>query len=613
MSDPPWSELVDALDVLLLAVDGRGSAIAWNRPVEEVTGLTGEELDTTSLAGLFGGRDAERVRDAVARAIETGDARVEAGLVAAGGETRPYDFTVRALPGNVPGAYVAIGRALADRVDARKDREEVLDRMSDGFFAVDRDWNITYIHDRGAEILAKAMDRDPDATTFEGLHLWEQIPDAEETTSYERSQRAMETGEASSFRTYSPAVGQWFDVRVFPSGTGLSVYFYDVTEERAQHEKLERRERTLRNIYEVIADREASFSEQVGALLAIGREELGLEYGTLSKIDGEQYTFEFVDADDDSIQPGDVVPLEATNCEITATTERTLVLGDVEQDAPEETVRQGYAEWGISCYVGAPVFVSDSVYGTFCFYDREARVEEFSDWEVTLVELMSRWISSEMEKLDSTEKLRRQNEQLERFAEVLTHDLRNPLSVAMGHLEVLQAERDDEHLDIIEKSHDRIESLIDEMLALARQGRSIRELEQVNLERIVDRSWAVVGTDGASRSVESNLTFMADPNRLQQLVENLIRNAREHGGDGVAVTVGALPDGFFLADDGDGIPEGDFEQVFDAGYSSQEEGSGFGLAIVREIANAHGWRVDVSESEAGGARFEFAGVDVVES
>jgi len=73
----------------------------------------------------------------------------------------------------------------------------------------------------------------------------------------------------------------------------------------------------------------------------------------------------------------------------------------------------GYTDWGISCYIGGPVFVNDEVYGTFCFYDTEPRDTQFSGWEVTLVDLMSRWVSYELQRKQATDQLQQQNERLE--------------------------------------------------------------------------------------------------------------------------------------------------------------------------------------------------------
>ncbi|MFT4881065.1 MAG: signal transduction histidine kinase, partial [Salinirussus sp.] len=116
----------------------------------------------------------------------------------------------------------------------------------------------------------------------------------------------------------------------------------------------------------------------------------------------------------------------------------------------------------------------------------------------------------------------------------------------------------------------------------------------------------------AELNTEAKRRIRANGNSLQQLFENLYRNAVEHGGDNVTVQVGAMDGGFYVADTGPGIPESEREAVFEAGYSTSERGTGFGLRIVKQIVDGHGWNVAVTESEQGGARFEITGVDAAE-
>jgi signal transduction histidine kinase len=82
-------------------------------------------------------------------------------------------------------------------------------------------------------------------------------------------------------------------------------------------------------------------------------------------------------------------------------------------------------------------------------------------------------------------------------------------------------------------------------------------------------------------------------------------DSTEGDGPGVAVRVRRFPGGFAVEDDGSGLPERDREEIFEHGYTTADDGTGLGLAIVREIADAHGWSVSVGESDFGGARFEF--------
>jgi signal transduction histidine kinase len=104
---------------------------------------------------------------------------------------------------------------------------------------------------------------------------------------------------------------------------------------------------------------------------------------------------------------------------------------------------------------------------------------------------------------------------------------------------------------------------------------------------------------------ETEQTIQADRSRLQQLLENLMRNSVEHGDKTVTVVIGDLNNGFYVADDGPGIPEPERDEVFEAGYSTATEGTGFGLNIVQKVVDAHGWDVQIAESESSGARFEF--------
>jgi PAS domain S-box-containing protein len=208
------------------------------------------------------------------------------------------------------------------------------------------------------------------------------------------------------------------------------------------------------------------------------------------------------------------------------------------------------------------------------------------------------------------EEVKRANERLEEFASIVSHDLRNPLNVAGGHLELARDECENRHLEAVERAHDRMETLIEDLLTLAREGDAVTDTDAVDVETVVRGCWDTVETADASLDLESDRTIAADDARLKQLFENLIRNAVEHGGDTVTVTIGELDDGFYVEDDGPGIPAGDADAVFEAGYSTNAEGTGFGLSIVQRIAEAHEWDVRATRGSDGGARFEITGVEL---
>ncbi|MFB6086678.1 MAG: ATP-binding protein [Halodesulfurarchaeum sp.] len=201
--------------------------------------------------------------------------------------------------------------------------------------------------------------------------------------------------------------------------------------------------------------------------------------------------------------------------------------------------------------------------------------------------------------------LKRQNERLERFTSTVSHDLRNPLTVATGRLEIAVEETDSEHVETALDALERMETMIEDLLDFARQGQPIDETETISLETEAREAWKMVETGDATLEVEGDRDLEADPDRLASLLENLFRNAVEHAGPAVTVTVEPTARGFAVGDDGPGIPPEDREQIFESGYTTDEDGTGIGLAIVSEVADAHDWSVEVTESESGGAKFVF--------
>ncbi|MES3162475.1 MAG: PAS domain S-box protein [Halorubrum sp.] len=206
--------------------------------------------------------------------------------------------------------------------------------------------------------------------------------------------------------------------------------------------------------------------------------------------------------------------------------------------------------------------------------------------------------------------IERENERLDEFASIVSHDLRNPLNVLSGFLGLARETGDPDHFDRCERALDDMEQLIDDVLTLARQGRTVGEPETIALDEFARKCLQNVDSEGLRLVVDDDAAIQADPGRLKQLLENLFRNALDHANSPTTVTVGCLDAGFYVADDGPGIPEEERDRVFESGYTTSDTGTGFGLAIVEQIADAHGWTVSIPDGDAGGACFEFTGVDV---
>ena len=250
--------------------------------------------------------------------------------------------------------------------------------------------------------------------------------------------------------------------------------------------------------------------------------------------------------------------------------------------------------------------------------------DAITDTDIELARVFAANVEVAMDRIERLTALRerereleRQNERLDRFASVLSHDLRNPISIASGYAEVVQRETDsdtiEEHTEEILDAVERMSTLVEQTLTLAREGNTVEETQPVCVPDLARRL-----TD-ASTGQEPSLEFPAtdgddvpewtitgDDRRIERILDNLLRNSVEHSEDSVTVRVGRLEDdGFYVADDGPGIPSEKRDAVFEYGTSYDDGGTGLGLAIVSELAQAHGWAIGVTDSWAGGARFEF--------
>lgn len=208
--------------------------------------------------------------------------------------------------------------------------------------------------------------------------------------------------------------------------------------------------------------------------------------------------------------------------------------------------------------------------------------------------------------------LKRERDRLDEFASIVSHDLRNPLNAALSRLNMARSEYTSETLDGAANGIKRSLDLIDNLLSLARAGGLVSETEPIELADVVHICWTHLETVDADLTTDVDATIRADRSRLSQLLDNLFRNAVEHGGTDVTISVGQLADGMYVADDGSGIPVADTAEIFHAGFSTTQDGTGFGLNIVKQVADAHQWEISVTESHDGGARFEITGIEFVD-
>lgn len=286
----------------------------------------------------------------------------------------------------------------------------------------------------------------------------------------------------------------------------------------------------------------------------------------------------------------------------------TVVVNDI------TTVDDGYDRGNTVSVMYLPI----GTYGLISFANHEH--SSFGETDIDLASILASNAETAFRRLENERDLRRKNERLEAFVDVITHDIPNHLTVAKTRADLARTQEDLSHLEHVSAAHERIESVISDMHKLVDHGAQIDSTAWIRVADIGEECWRNCREEksGGTLEVGKSGYVRADESRFKQLLENLFWNALDHAGPDPTIRVGLLEDGFFVEDDGPGIPESRRETVLTPGFTEAEEShSGFGLAIVQEIARAHGWTLTITESELDetdsdtpGARFEFTGATV---
>ena len=584
-------QALDTLDDLFYVVGTDGRLRRWNSRAVEVSGYTDDELDGMPAVEVFPEDHRARIVDAIETVLSEGRATVEADVLTADGERIPYEFVGAHLTdttGTVTG-LVGVGRDLRERREREERFRAFVEGSSDIISVVDENGRFQYQSPSVEHVLGYAPEDTIGDPAFEYIHPDDRMEIVE---AFERAVGNPEETPVMEYRTRdAEGSWRWMEARgnnhlSNPAIEGYVVNSRDVTERKRRERELQ----TLKAQYQTLVDNVPMgvflFDEELQYTLAGGDE---LASVGLSPADFESAT------------PHDLFP----------------------EDLADEL-----AEYYRSALDGATATFEQRFDGKT--YRIETLPIRGEDGEVVSGMAVSQNIT---ERRRRERKLERQNERLKQFAGIVSHDLRNPLNVATGALRLVEEDGDSEHLPMVADSLERMEEIVEDTLTLAQQGRRVYETEPVRLPELLDACWGNVATADAALVVETDATVRGDPMRLRSLFETLFRNSVEHGstdsrtefddsvergstngratsdGGGITVRVGVSDGTLYVEDDGPGIPESERDRVFEPGYSANDHGTGFGLPIVEEIAGAHGWNVTVSESDDGGARFEFENVE----
>ncbi|UPW00835.1 PAS domain S-box protein [Halorussus gelatinilyticus] len=631
-----------------------------------------------------------------ARAAATGSSVADRLLRVEGPDGERRWLSVEAAPVASDGGDERVVTTYEDVTDLKeREREleneldEIFGRVTDAFYALDDEWRFTHANDRAEELI------DYWGEGLVGRKFWDVFEWATDSKLGEEYREAMRTQEPASFELYYPdPLEAWYEIRAYPSESGLSVYFRDVTERKRRERELEESERRYRSLAEYFPNGIVTlFGPDCEYTLAAGQ---AFDYIPVEPEDVENEHFREVwdEATADALEPAFEAALdgEKRSVEVSYAGREWVVHtvpitdegGDVfagmtmAQDVTEQTERERYlretkSQLEAATEAGAvgtwewripedEMVVGTSFARTFGVKPEEAiegvsldrfieaiheddreRVErqiaeavesgeeyeaEYRVWDDD-DEL--RWVVARghvecddegnpvtfpgaltdvTERKEREQRLERQNERLESFASMLAHELRNPVTIGQIYGRQLPDDEAPEAVEYVTEAFDRIEEMIDVMLVLTRGREAVGECKDVVLADVAREAWTEVESPETTLTVEVTAVIEADETYLRHLFRNLFENAVQHG-DATEVRVGETETGFYVADDGSGIPEDERAAVFEAGFTTAagEGGTGLGLAFVRELAEVYGWRCRATESESGGARFEFEYAD----
>lgn len=597
---------------------------------------SGAYMTWTEMQNLLHPEDSNRAKLAVEKAIaENSDYDIEYRVILPDGEVRWVAVKGRAQY-NASGQVLGMLGVLLDisprkqvevereelllrekaaRVEAESAKEEItkiLESITDGFVAFDRQWRFTYVNHEGSRTLGKSPQE------LLGKNVWEELPELTETSFGRLYIQAVAQGVPLELEDYYPPFNAWFSVRAYPSDAGLSLYFRNISDRKQTEAEIANLTRNLQNrinelqtLFDVIP---------IGILISDDPEFKQVRANpAFAKILGTP-----VNGNASSTPPAGNSP------------PNYKIFSNGKELTPEETPLR-YAGihnvhlQGVEVDILRPDGVLFNLYGYASpLLDEQGKprgaVGAFLDISDR------KRAEAEREQLLASEKLAREqaeaaNRVKDEFLAVLSHELRTPLNPILGWTRLLQTGKLDQQktalaLATIERNTKLQTQLIEDLLDISRilQGKLTLHVYPVDLAMIIEAAKETIRLAAEAKMIEirtdlkSEIRVMGDANRLQQVVWNLLSNAVKFTSNGGLIDVKLeIIDRYAqitVKDTGKGIIPEFMPYVFeyfrqaDSSITRKFGGLGLGLAIARQIVELHGGTIKVeSPGEGLGATF----------
>ena len=600
-------DALNGLPDLFMVINTEGKFFRWNEKVSEISGYSNAEVSNMNVVELFREEDRPRLIEGMRQPRDEGYELEEVVLETKQGERRYYDLAGRMLKNydGITVGYSGIGRDVSERVKEReelkrnRDMAEAAARASEAHFRsiMDNAVGVIAILDSMTNVLdispsiEKVLGYTPEFTM--GKSVLDFVhPDDRDRVFAVHTGVAEGEGESDAAECrFKHADGTWHWLlvsgRIFQAEGDVRIIVdaRDITESRAAREALRESEWRYKSIFALTPDFVFLMNPQ-GRLVEVSKavvDRIGLPVEEILKTSVMDYF-----AGDDPSQMLDAFKTVNAGREV-----RGL-------EVPGKTAKGPVHLYDVN---GAPII---------------------EDGEVVGILVLARDITGRKK---TEEELKRLNRELDGYAQTVSHDLKNPLTtikLAADHLGQLWAKRDSvDDLDaevkrvaeILKASATQAETLIADLLSLARAGQQPEEVSDVDVRatvmRIIEEHEPVVAERGVSFIVADDLgKVRANPTHVYQLFSNLIDNGIKHNHNpSPVVEVEYLGDGsaghvYRVRDNGDGIRPQDADSIFLPFFKGEDGSTGIGLTIVEKLVKLYGGEIKVYAN--GGACFEFS-------
>ncbi|MFN3999697.1 PAS domain S-box protein [Algoriphagus sp.] len=598
-----------ALDAII-SIDTNETITFWNTQAEVIFGWEEKEVIGKPLSEIIIPEPFRRYHvEGLKNYLKTGEGKainvlLDLSALRRNGEEFPIELTVIPIKQEGEEFFCAFIRDITQRKKTEKDllnafqeRKSILERIGDAFFALDKDWNVTYWNKKAEEIIG--INRED----LVGHNLWEKFPLAGELEFFRQYKRAFDTQTPVHFEEYFPPYNQWYEANGYPSPEGISVFFRDITDKKLAEEQILQANERFEKVTEATND--AIWDWDIENKTYFRSKGIEKFFGVASS-----QTLDEEDFWKDKFHPEDL-PKIKQSIDIALQNPETL-RWELEYRIFKEDGEIGYVvDKGVIVrnkkgkairMVGAMTDISD----------RKKHEEEL----LSLNESLKKYAND----LELT------NEQLEQFAFIASHDLQEPLRMITSFMDQLQRKYG-EQLD--DKAHQyihfatngakRMKQIILDLLEYSRAGKFNETISKVNLDLLISdyKSLRKKVIDEKSAIIDYSTLPVIESYRapLTQTLHCLLDNAIKYSRNGVPPKIElsvkeTLSEWIFsIRDNGIGIDPMFFDKIFiifqRLHNRDQYAGSGIGLSIVKKQVESWGGKIWLESTPGEGSHFFF--------